>query len=359
MTTMRTLAALSLSAALLATTASAETFLLRPGFEGQDTAYYSFIPLLVRGQYSTMYVQTATDEEGETHSMETYLRFDLPEDLLGPGETVTEAYLRMVYAFSFDHFGEPPDTAAKAFLQPVLEPWDEDSLHYANRPAYGATIAKIKKIKDFGALDFDVTETVREWAHGVTPNYGFALSNPTERPLGFHSWESGVDEGLKSALVIETGPGDPPGPARCKACGMQVSIATDDVLKLDDGLDAAAPASWTVTFEDGRFALDDGEGGMYSGSFSEGGSGRRKIELFLDSVSRAALLDTLGTRLSAAAGEELIVTETEPLTFVAKLNSKKTKALVKLVARIQTTRGETVVQGKFKVKKKGAWVETP
>ncbi len=354
----RALAVALLALLIAPTVAGAEAFLLRPGFNGQDTAYYSFIPLLVRGQYSTMYAQTATDEDGESHSMKTYLRFDLPEDLLQPGETVTGAYLTMVYAFSFDHFGDPADIKAKVYVHQVLEPWDEDSLNYANRPAIGSPVDKLKKIGEFGNLEFDVTETVRLWAHEMAPNYGFALSNPTERPVGFHSWESGVSEGLRNALVIVTGPGSPPSTGKCKACGREVSIASEDTLTLGDSVVASAPLEWDIRFDDRRFTLDDGNGGLYSGTFSESGKGKRKIELVLDAISRAALLDTWGDRLGAVAGEEIVVTEVEPISFSAKLNKKKTRAHIKLKSKLQSrSEDDVITQGRFKLENRGKWLK--
>jgi len=213
-----------LSALLFALPVRGEIFVLEPGFGGQDSSYYSFIPLLVRGQYNTLYSQTASDDDGFSHSMRTHLRFALPEDLLGEGETVHQALLLMVYAFSFDHSEDPPDVPANLTVHRINDDWHEDSLYYENAPSIGPGIETIADITDFGTLEFDVTSLVREWAEGTRPNYGFALTNTSERPIGFHSWESGVSSDLKNVLVVTTGQGS----SESTGTNITIALATPD-----------------------------------------------------------------------------------------------------------------------------------
>lgn len=202
----------ALVAALAATPriAGAAVFDLQPGAEGEDTSAYAFIGSLVRGNYDTLYAQTADDEDGVSHDMITYLRFDLPPGLLQPGETVLGASLFMVFSFTFSHDGQPPPPGGELYVHEVTQGWDEQTLSWNNRPAHGALLDAETNIPAFGSIELDVTEAVRLWAHGLADNHGFAVLNPTDVPIGFHSWESVADPALKNHLVIVTGPGGPP-----------------------------------------------------------------------------------------------------------------------------------------------------
>jgi len=202
---------LALTVTALAPGASwSAVFDLRPGAEGRDTSPYAFIPSLVRGNYETMYAQTAVDENMLPHDQIAYLAYDLPPGLLQPGETVLSATLFMVFSFTFSHDGSPPPPGGELYVHEVTAGWDEQTLNWNNRPAFGPTIASRTDIDAFASYSFDVTDTVRFWAHGTTPNEGFAVTNPTDVPIGFHSWESNADPLLKNHLVIVTGPGSPP-----------------------------------------------------------------------------------------------------------------------------------------------------
>jgi len=210
MRTTRRLARLGFAAALATllfagVPAQAGTTLIRPGPEGEDTAPYGFIPLLARGNYPSLYAFT----EDDGHVFETYLHFPLPANLLQPGETVTSAELWMTYAFDFEGFGETSDEPGRIDVHPVLTPWSEATLTWNARPAIGAAVDSVSGIDGFGLLRFDVTNLVRSWTFGAT-NHGFALTSPTKRVMGFHSFESPAASGLRPALVILTGPGSGP-----------------------------------------------------------------------------------------------------------------------------------------------------
>lgn len=208
---LRTLAALLAVAAPLS--AQAAVFDLKPdGAAGKDTAPYAFIGSLVRGNNETLFAQTALDENQIPHDMITYLEYELPPGLLQPGETVLGASLFMVFSFTFSHDGTPPPPGGELYVHEVTEAWDEQTLNWNNRPAYGPVVDSETNISSFGSYEFDVTETVRLWAHGLDDNHGFAVLNPTDVPIGFHSWESTAGPELKNHLVIVTGAGDPPAP---------------------------------------------------------------------------------------------------------------------------------------------------
>ena len=207
----RWVAIAAIVSALFATSAAEAqtTVTLAPGPEGEDVSYYSFIPLLARGDYPTMYAHTSLSPTGSEHSMSTFIKFDLPVDLLtletpSPGEmvTVTDAFLLMNFAFSFSHEGEPPPPGGELSVHRVNQSWDEATLTYANHPTSDPAFETILNIDSFGPIIFDVTELVADMAHGAAPNYGFELSNPFENPIGFHSFESPADPILKSQLII-------------------------------------------------------------------------------------------------------------------------------------------------------------
>jgi hypothetical protein len=199
-------------AALTATPAIAETIVLRPGPEGEDTAPYEFIAALARGGLNTLYAfddQTNVDP----HDFETFLRFDLSGIDLAPDEQVTEAYLTMYYAIDSSIFGEGTDAPGIAECRPVTAPWSEMAATWQNRPSYGPPVDTVTGITSLGTLIFEVTGLVGEWLSGFRPNYGFAITNPTERLLGFNSWEAQVADNLKASLVIVIEAPEPGGAA--------------------------------------------------------------------------------------------------------------------------------------------------
>jgi hypothetical protein len=191
----------------LGTPARTEVVLLQPGAEGEDSSPYSFIPSLPRGNRDTSYVFSLRDETG-THDFETFLRFELPADLLAPGEGVVEAVLWVYYGFDFSGFGTATDAVGEVECRPVLEPWDAETLTWVDKPAYGDVVDAQPDITSLGLIWCDVTSLVAQWVAGVRPNYGFALTNPTERLIGFYSFDAtGVERNLRPSLVIETGVG--------------------------------------------------------------------------------------------------------------------------------------------------------
>jgi hypothetical protein len=182
---------------------------------GDDVAPYCFLPTLTRGQYETNY---AVLEPGppDCHTFETFMRFILPSNLLDPGETVTSATLLIPYLFSFAFEGPvvpPPHAPVSLRLHRVTSFWNENAVTWVNKPPYEATpIATVTGITNYGVREFNVTTLVRDWAAGVRPNYGFALTTPNNRVMGFNSWESSAPAAQKPALLIVVGPGTPPTP---------------------------------------------------------------------------------------------------------------------------------------------------
>ena len=208
MVVVRRLCAIALLAAAsllpIGQPASAAEFLIQ---EGIDSSPYSFIPSLVRGLRDTQYAFTGFDESGASHNFRTFVRFDLPPDLLGPDETVTEAYTWIYYSFDFTGFGDANDLPGEVHCSEVLESWSETSLTWIDQPAFGPTLDVHPDILDLGLVWCDVTDLVRDWATGAKPNHGIAFTNPTERLIGFYSFEATfVVQDFRPSLVIATGP---------------------------------------------------------------------------------------------------------------------------------------------------------
>lgn len=185
--------------------ARAERVELRPGPEGEDVAPYSFFPGLLRGGHPSLWAFTDF-EDGQEHAFVTYLRFELPPDLLGPDETVGEALLTLVYALDDVGWGGSASAPGRLECRPVTEAWSEGSVTWNARPGFGDPVAVIEGITALGVLELDVTGLVADWASGARPNHGVALTNPTDRMIGFHSFEASVDPIFKASLAIEVVP---------------------------------------------------------------------------------------------------------------------------------------------------------
>jgi hypothetical protein len=196
------LASLGLALAMAAP-ARATVFEIEPGAEGEDTAPYSFLPSLPRGQHGTLYAFVASDG-GVAHDFETYLKFPLPE-LEACGE-VLAATLEFTYAFDSSGFGSGSDDPGEIHCHEVLEGWSEDQLTWNKRPEVAEPFDVLTGIDTLGPLACDATALVQDWLSGAAPNHGFALTNPTGRLIGMYSWEETHPDsvGKKARLVIET-----------------------------------------------------------------------------------------------------------------------------------------------------------
>ncbi|HEY8492673.1 MAG TPA: DNRLRE domain-containing protein [Myxococcota bacterium] len=190
--------------------ARAETIVLRPGPEGIDTAPYQFTPALVRGDRETLYA--FTDPDG-VHSFETFVRFELPPDLVGPDEEIAEARLVLHYGFDFDVYGDTSHITGSMECREVLESWTEN-ITWTQRPVYGAPVDVVEGIAEFGPIACDVTELVVDWVSGVRPNHGVAVTNPTFRVIGFFSSDvqptAELPESVRPALEIDVVPAPEP-----------------------------------------------------------------------------------------------------------------------------------------------------
>lgn len=188
-----------------ASPAMAEWVELRPGPEGEDVAPYSFLPSSLRGSNPNLWA-TSASADGQAHSFITYLRFELPPDLVGPDEQVELALLTVVYAVDEVGFGEGSDAPGVLECRPVTQAWSEGAVTWNAKPGFGDPVDVIEGIEELGPLTFDVTDLVADWVDGVRPNHGFALTNPTARLMGFFSFEASVDPIFKASLAIDVAP---------------------------------------------------------------------------------------------------------------------------------------------------------
>jgi len=183
--------------------ARAELFLIQ---EGADSSPYAFTPELPRGFRNTAYAFT-NSLDGQDHSFEYYIRFDLPPELQDPDVVVEAAFAWVYYGFDFTVFGDTTDEVGEILCHPVLEPWSEPTLTWNNRPAIGPWFDGWTGITERGQLWCDVTDLVQEWVDGTRPNHGIALTSRELRVMGFWTWEDAtVGPNFKPSLVVETLP---------------------------------------------------------------------------------------------------------------------------------------------------------
>jgi len=170
---------------------------------GEDTAVYRFLPAIARGSYPTLYAFTLQDA-GQDHDFRTFLRFYPMPDLSGACVASAEVYV--YYGFDFAGFGSGGTGPGVLTCSPVLAPWSAASATWNNQPPIGAPTGAVENITAYDFLACDVTATVQAWADGA-PDYGIALSSPTDRVMGFYAFDafgpgSQLDPNLKPALVI-------------------------------------------------------------------------------------------------------------------------------------------------------------
>jgi hypothetical protein len=187
----------------LAATSTAETFLIQ---SGQDSSPYSFTPNTRRGFLNTAYAFTAFDQ-GANHSFEYYIQWNLPEALFEPGVEVVQAFAWVYHGYSYTLFGDFSDEVGELNCHEVLEPWSESTLTWNNRPAIGTWFDRRTEILNLGLLWCDVTDVVAGWIANPGTNHGIALTNGTNRVMGFYSFQDGsVSPNFRPSLMVETVP---------------------------------------------------------------------------------------------------------------------------------------------------------
>jgi hypothetical protein len=256
-----TLLVCALSASFAASAAGAAVFSIAPGPEGEDSAPYSFLPSVPRGQHGTLYAFVA-EEDGVDHDFESFIEFPLPA-LASCGDVV-EARLEVNYAIEGSGFGDGEDVPGELHCHEVLESWSEAALTWSNRPDVAPAFDSITNVTALGPLACDATELVQAWLSGAKDNHGFALTNPTERLIGFYSFEAAdaAAVGKKAKLVIETtGTASEDADDDCVDDAVDNCPATSNNLQQDgegDGVGDACDVCPTI-FDPGQ-ADGDGDG---------------------------------------------------------------------------------------------------
>ena len=113
---------------------------------------------------------------------------------------------------------------ADFYFYPVLEPWDEMTITYDNKPALGTEPVfdpiHISFPNDLGQQKYDITDIYRQWKSGAIPNYGLAVYSPTvgcnNAAVGFYVASSENQELPGPALEIVSAPQD-----LCSASNLQ------------------------------------------------------------------------------------------------------------------------------------------
>lgn len=187
---------------VLDTRPAAADILLVPANE--DSAPYSFLPNLARGNSPSLYAFEALDGSSIPHDFETFLWFDVEQADLPTGHVLVEATLVVTYAFDFTGFGDTSTAPGTLECREALGPWSTTTLTWSNRPPVSAAFDTIGPITGFGALLCDATPVVLAWIGLRRVNEGFALTSPTARVMGMHALESSVDPSLKPTLVLRT-----------------------------------------------------------------------------------------------------------------------------------------------------------
>ena len=206
----------------------ADTLELQPGEEGKDAAIVAHAPNDNNGNIG----EVIWGSFGAVINGMRYIsEFDI--SAIPEGSEITSAILTMTAgATSFNATHQ-----YKAHLHRLTESWDESTVTYNSRNGAdnwtipGADFAEERASAIFTtpgdtpskrlAVDFDITDLVRDWHDGTHPNYGFILVPETLKidPSGsannnYASWvhsEFGADPSLHPKLVINfTPPNSPP-----------------------------------------------------------------------------------------------------------------------------------------------------
>jgi hypothetical protein len=188
---------------LCASASGAETFLIQ---SGEDSSPYAFTPGLARGFRNSAYAFT-NSLDGQDHSFEYYIRFNLPPELLEPGVTVDYAYAWLYYGYDYTLFEDTTDEVGQILCHQALAPWSQSSLTWNNRPPIGPVIDGWDDLTERGLYWCDITELVQGWVSGQIPNYGIAITSGELRVIGFYTWDDGsVGPNFKPSLLVETLP---------------------------------------------------------------------------------------------------------------------------------------------------------
>ncbi|MCZ4409133.1 DNRLRE domain-containing protein [Cryomorphaceae bacterium 1068] len=161
-----------------------ETIIYQPGPEdGKDAFIYTLEPELNVGDHQNFMASAWTN--GLTPLAVRCLIDVIPPDL-PPDVNILEAKLSL---YSYDSSSNGPHSTLSgsnnAVLRKIIEPWEEETVTWANRPAM-TTINQVQlpastaAIQDY--LDIDITILVQEMIDNPETGHGLMIKLATEQP---------------------------------------------------------------------------------------------------------------------------------------------------------------------------------
>ena len=132
------------------------------------------------------------------YEQETLMQFQLSSIPLG--STIISATLNL---YGQGAFPIPETSIVK--IKEILEPWNESTVKWDNKPSYGDYIDSSTLIDEMKWHEWDITSLVQEWINGE-PNYGLALLTDYHRPTGedwgFKSSDYSYDPSKRPKLEV-------------------------------------------------------------------------------------------------------------------------------------------------------------
>lgn len=141
-------------------------------------------PTITTGERSYIKVR---DRSVGNDDYEAFIKSDLSD--VPANATIIEAKLYL-------YFYRAENDGYNTGVHLVTADWDEDTLTWNNKPAYGASLATLStEVADgYGWKNCTITSTVQDWIDGTTTNYGLALkatgSDASQQTVHFWSKEN-------------------------------------------------------------------------------------------------------------------------------------------------------------------------
>jgi PKD repeat protein len=235
-----------ISVLMIKNTWSQDTLVLQPGPEGKD-AYINDYYETNYGDYPNMYA-LATTSWGDFFTSRSLLEFDLSS--IPPGSYILEAKLSLYFANNPStphyHCGENA-----AFLQRVIEPWDEHEVTWWNQPGIteqNQVELPTSQYEDQDYPDIDVKDLFQDIISDPENSHGILFRLQVEeydRKMMFASGDYMENPELRPKLVIIYTSCEPP----TADFEYQANGDTVDFTAL-----SPAATSWYWDFGDGYFS---------------------------------------------------------------------------------------------------------
>lgn len=205
----------ALAALVVLIKVSAATYSLEPTADARVISYPGYLNLNFGNDILSCYT-----ESSGVNTQRTFLYFDLSSVTLASTQIVQSATFTLTASTSFgDNASHQPMEIYR-----MVVPWTEGSVTWSNRDAahpwtnpggdfvgsggqpYSISTASPT---NNGAVSWDVTTLVQEWASHVSTNYGLMLKSENGNHLTFNQRELAT-AALRPNLTVVVGPGLPP-----------------------------------------------------------------------------------------------------------------------------------------------------